>query len=264
MKDTQQITKAAVMAAGLGTRLRPYTDHLPKPLVKFQDKPMLTSVLSRLERIGIKNAAINIHYHADKLKQWLDQNQDNYHVPLDISDETLGLLNTGGGVKKMQILLGREAILVCNSDTQFADENHANYLKNMINSFDPRIMDFLFLVCQKEHMLGYPGKGDFCISKTHQKESRNIGSSSVLYPLEMHQSNVTQQCNIAYNYVNTGMYIVHAQYCKITPSGAFSIVDYWKESAKRNRLWGYMYDGIIYDLGTMEGLTLCRAHAKNT
>ncbi|MBO4760301.1 MAG: NTP transferase domain-containing protein [Bacteroidales bacterium] len=89
--------KAMIFAAGLGTRLRPLTDTLPKALVPVGGKPLLYHVLMKLKAAGITEFVINVHHFADKIVSYLGEN-DNFGLDISISDETGGLLETGGGI----------------------------------------------------------------------------------------------------------------------------------------------------------------------
>ena len=91
-----RVRKAMVMAAGKGTRMRPLTDRLPKPLVPFMGKPLIDHVLDRLADAGIEETVINVHYLADMLEAHLASRKRPRIV---ISDERAELLDTGGGTK---------------------------------------------------------------------------------------------------------------------------------------------------------------------
>jgi mannose-1-phosphate guanylyltransferase len=90
--------KAMILAAGLGTRLRPLTDHLPKALVEVAGRTLLEITLARLRTFGISDVIINVHYFADMILKYLQKN-DNFGMRIEISREEV-LLDTGGGLKK--------------------------------------------------------------------------------------------------------------------------------------------------------------------
>ena len=90
--------KAMILAAGLGTRLRPLTDHLPKALVEVAGRPMLEITLSRLRAFGIREVIINVHHFADRIVEYLEAHH-NFGLRIEISREKT-LLDTGGGLKK--------------------------------------------------------------------------------------------------------------------------------------------------------------------
>jgi len=93
-----------ILAAGHGTRLRPLTDNLPKPLVRFQGKPLLEIIIERLLFSGIEKIVVNIHHLADQVVEFL-RLRDYYDGKVLISDETDRLMDTGGGVLKARELL---------------------------------------------------------------------------------------------------------------------------------------------------------------
>ena len=108
--------KAMIFAAGLGTRLRPLTDHMPKALVPVAGVPMLQRVILRLKESGFNDLVINIHHFGEQILDFLKANQ-NFGVRIRISDERVELLDTGGGIRKARPLLdGDEPFLVHNVD----------------------------------------------------------------------------------------------------------------------------------------------------
>lgn len=108
--------RAMIFAAGLGTRLRPLTDHMPKALVPVAGVPMLQRVILRLKESGFNDLVINIHHFGEQILDFLKANQ-NFGVRIRISDERGELLDTGGGIRKARPLLdGDEPFLVHNVD----------------------------------------------------------------------------------------------------------------------------------------------------
>src|SRR5436305_8189091 len=102
-----------VFAAGLGKRMRPVTDALPKPLVKIGGRTMIDHMLDRFAEIGVSRAIVNVHYLADQLVQHLVGRR----MPeIIISDERDQLLDQGGGIKKVLPLIGEKAFFICNTD----------------------------------------------------------------------------------------------------------------------------------------------------
>ena len=108
--------KAMIFAAGLGTRLRPLTDHMPKALVPVAGKPMLERVILRLKEAGFNEITVNIHHFGEQIIDFL-RAHDNFGTEIHISDERGMLLDTGGGIKKARPFLdGQEPFLVHNAD----------------------------------------------------------------------------------------------------------------------------------------------------
>src|SRR5688572_27020102 len=105
---------AMVLAAGLGTRMRPYNGHIPKPLVGIGGKPLIDHVLDKLADAGVERAVINVHYLADLIERHVSHRKAPQII---LSDERGELLETGGGIVKALPLLGDEPFFVINSDT---------------------------------------------------------------------------------------------------------------------------------------------------
>jgi mannose-1-phosphate guanylyltransferase len=106
--------KAMILAAGLGTRMRPLTDHCPKPLLPLLLQPMLDHILTQLPRHGIHDVIINLHYHADQLARWLgDGSRWGVHLSLSFEPEILG---TAGALKRVEPLLRDAPFFVLNAD----------------------------------------------------------------------------------------------------------------------------------------------------
>ena len=105
-----------IFAAGLGTRLKPLTDTMPKALVRVGDKPLLAHVILKLKAAGFERIVVNVHHFAQQIVDYLREN-DNFGVDIRISDETEKLLETGGGIKKALPLFDADSpILIHNVD----------------------------------------------------------------------------------------------------------------------------------------------------
>ena len=104
---------AMVLAAGLGTRMRPLTNDRPKALVEVGGRALIDHVLDRLVAVGVTTAVVNVHWFAERLEQHLSQRND---IRIVISDEREALLETGGGLKKARPLLGDDPVFVANID----------------------------------------------------------------------------------------------------------------------------------------------------
>ena len=143
--------RAMVLAAGLGTRMRPLTDTLPKPLVKVAGHALLDHVLDRLADAGVETAVVNVHHMADQIENHL---KGRTRPKIAISDERGELLDTGGGVVKALTLLGTEPFLHMNSDTLWIEGVTPN-LPRLAASFDPARMDILLLLAldHRQHRL---------------------------------------------------------------------------------------------------------------
>lgn len=108
--------QAMIFAAGLGTRLKPLTDHMPKALVRVGGEPLLKHVVVQMKNAGFTHIVVNVHHFADQIEEYLAA-QQNFGIDIRISDERRQLLNTGGGIKKARPLFdSTEPILIHNVD----------------------------------------------------------------------------------------------------------------------------------------------------
>lgn len=107
--------QAMIFAAGLGTRLKPLTDTMPKALVRVGDAPLLEHVIRRLTEAGCNRMVVNVHHFADQIKSYLKTH--DYGVEIHVSDESEQLLDTGGGIKRAASLFdGHRPVLIHNVD----------------------------------------------------------------------------------------------------------------------------------------------------
>ena len=151
--------RAIVLAAGLGTRMRPYNGHIPKPLVEIGGKSLIDYSLDRLADAGVERAVVNVHHLADALERHLAPRQRPQIV---ISDERGELLGTGGGIAKALPQLGGAPFFLVNSDTVWLDGVKPNFTR-LAEAFDPQTMDALLLLAPTAGSIGYTGRGDFAM-----------------------------------------------------------------------------------------------------
>src|SRR5580765_5943207 len=126
-------TKAMVLAAGLGVRMRPLTEKMPKPLVRVAGQPLLDHVLNKLAAAGVTEAVVNVHYLPDQI---IDHVATRTEPKITISDERDQVLGTGGAVVKALPLLGSEPFYHLNADTMWIDGVQPN-LARLAEAFDP-------------------------------------------------------------------------------------------------------------------------------
>src|SRR5271168_316276 len=151
--------RAMVLAAGLGTRMRPYNGHVPKPLVTIGGKSLIDYGLDRLADAGVERAVVNVHHLADTLERHLASRKKPQIV---ISDERGELLGTGGGIAKALPQLGGAPFFLVNSDTVWLDGVKPNFTR-LAEAFDPATMDVLLLLAPTAGSIGYTGRGDFAM-----------------------------------------------------------------------------------------------------
>jgi MurNAc alpha-1-phosphate uridylyltransferase len=151
------ITTAMVLAAGLGTRMRPLTNDRPKALVSVRGRTLIDHVLDRLVQGGVKRAVVNVHAFADLLEAHVKQRTD---LEILISDERAQLMETGGGVRQALPLLGDAPFVVCNIDSVW-EEPAGSAIARLARGYDRASMGARLLLAAMDQQLGYDGAGDF-------------------------------------------------------------------------------------------------------
>ncbi|MEO0784900.1 MAG: nucleotidyltransferase family protein [Pseudomonadota bacterium] len=148
---------AFIMAAGLGTRMRPLTNTTPKPLIKVAGRSIIDRLLDALVAAGVGRAIVNVHWLADQMETHLAGRTD---IEIIISDERDELLETGGGLAKARPLLGEDPVFIVNADVLWSPGDAAP-LAALAEAYDPGAMDELLLLADLGRCLGFPGAGDF-------------------------------------------------------------------------------------------------------
>ena len=148
---------AMVLAAGMGTRMRPLTDATAKPLLEVAGRSLMDRLLDNLVGAGVARAVINVHWCADLVEAHLAKRAD---IEIIISDEREKVLETGGGLAKARPLLGDDPIFVVNTDA-FWEPTGAEPLIALAKSFKKELMDEFLLLADRKRCLGFPGAGDF-------------------------------------------------------------------------------------------------------
>jgi N-acetyl-alpha-D-muramate 1-phosphate uridylyltransferase len=224
------INTAMVLAAGLGTRMRPVTDALPKPLVQVGGRALVDHALDRLAEAGVASAIVNVHYLADLIEAHV---RPRRRPTVAVSHERGALLETGGGIRKALPLLGGDPFLVLNSDSLWIDGATPN-LVLLQNAWDPERMDILLLVAEAAKSLGYQGRGDFSINGSGQLQRRGERPSVPL--------------------VYAGVAILKPQLFDDTPQGAFSLNLVFDRAIVAGRLYGMPLDGQWLHVGTPDAI----------
>ncbi len=223
-------TTAMVLAAGLGKRMRPLTDLLPKPMVRLVGRPLIDHVLERLAAAGVTHAVVNVHYLADILQSHLSTRT---HPHITISDERDTLLDTGGGVVRALPHLGHAPFLIHNSDSVWLEGPHAN-LDMLIETWDPDNMDSLLLLAASARALGYDGAGDFTMAADGLLARRAPGAVAP--------------------FVFAGVSIAHPRLFKSAREEPFSLNVLWDKAMTAGRLYGVRLDGFWMHIGTPASL----------
>lgn len=233
------LTQAMILAAGLGTRLRPITDHMPKPLVPVGGRPMIDYVLDLLVAAGIKTAAINVHYFADQMEAHISRET---RLRVLISDERAELMNSGGGlVKGLKLLDPSSPVLVMNADLFWVgeDTDRPPALRQLADRFDPAIMDMLLLCVALENTTGHNGKKDFSLGADGHLARHVEGAMNPV--------------------VYAGALAVHPALFSDAPHDAFNLNIYFDKAIAAGRLYGLMMDARWITVGTPEAIAEAEA-----
>lgn len=207
--------------AGLGTRMAPLTDHLPKPLIPVAGKPLAVHALDLVREAGLSRLVANTHHLADQVSEFLQmQGVAEIHEP--------ELLETGGGLKNALPLLGPEPVITLNTDAVWSGPNPVSAL---IRAWRPERMDALLSVVPRQNAVGHSGAGDF--SMTAEGRLRRTG------PM-----------------VYTGAQIIKTDVLTQIDETKFSLNVVWDMMAAQDRLFGLPHDGAWCDVGRPESIAL--------
>jgi MurNAc alpha-1-phosphate uridylyltransferase len=223
-------TKAMVLAAGLGVRMRPLTDHMPKPMVPVAGQPLLDHVLDKLGYAGVTEAVVNVHYLPDQI---IDHVAKRRRPRVIISDERDAVLGTGGGVVKALPLLGPDPFFLVNADTLWIDGVRRN-LTRLAETFDPAQMDILLLMAATTSSIGYGGRGDYAMLPDGALRKRRE-----------HQ---------VVPFVYAGAAIMSPSLFANPPAGEFSLTKMFDRANEQERLFGLRLDGVWMHVGTPDAV----------
>lgn len=223
------IATAMVLAAGLGTRLRPLTDTLPKPLVSVAGQTLLDWALDRLADAGVERAVVNLHHLGDKIEAHLN---DRARPTIAFSRET-ERLETGGGIARALPMLGAGPFFAVNADVLWLN-GPGDALDRLARHWDDETMDGLLLLHETVFAFGYDGDGDFFVDADGRLKRR---PERELAP-----------------YLFTGVQILHPRLFKDAPAGMFSLNVLYDRAIEQGRLYGLIHDGEWFHVGTAAGL----------
>ena len=229
-----KIKKAMVLAAGYGTRLKPLTDRLPKPLVPVAGKPMIEYALDKLRAYGIQEIIINVSHFKEQLTAHLSTFND---LTIKISEEAEPL-ETGGGLKKALPLLGSDAFFTINSDILWTDEQESA-LDRLTRYWDDANMDFLLLTQPKAKAIGHDQGEDHLFIKPGNTFDWNEQEAP---------------------YIIAGIGILHPRVLVNAPEGKFSVKVLWHEALRQNRLACLPHHGQWFQTGTIQDIKTAEKH----
>ena len=227
---TSKITTAMVLAAGLGKRMQPLTDTMPKPLVPLNGRALIDHALDRIAQAGLTHAVVNVHYLADQIEAHV---RERPLPAITISDERGVLLETGGGVVRALPLLGPDPFVIHNSDSVWIEPGSSN-IARLIAAWDESVMDSLMLLAPRVTSLGYDGHGDFHMRADGHLTRRTPGVDAP--------------------YVFAGVSISHPRMFEGAKEERFSLNDLWDKAIANGRLYGLLLDGTWMHVGTVDAL----------
>ena len=226
--------RAMVLAAGLGLRMRPLTQTLPKPLLEVGGETMLDHALNRLTEAGVTDVVVNTHWLPEKIEAHLK----NRAVPSIVISREDELLETGGGVRQALPHLGDDPFYVANADIVWRDGT-VPALHRLARAWDGDRMDALLLLTATVRSTGYTGDGDFLMDPgggLTRRPERTVAP-----------------------FVFTGVQIVHPRLFEAAPDGPFSMNLLYDQALEAGLLFGIAHDGDWYHVGTPNAIDLADA-----
>ena len=227
--------RAMVLAAGLGLRMRPITEKIPKPLVEVGGKPLIDHALDRLAGAEVELAVVNIHHFPDQMQRHLAARRKPRIV---VSDERERLLGTGGGAVNALAKLGPDAFYHVNSDTIWIEGVTPN-LGRLAAMFDASEMDAVVLLAATATSIGYEGRGDFSMGPDGRLKRR---AEREVVP-----------------FVYAGAAVVSSALFAAAPKGAFSLNRLFDRAIEAGRLFGLRLEGTWMHVGTPAAIKAAEA-----
>jgi MurNAc alpha-1-phosphate uridylyltransferase len=220
------IKSAMILAAGLGTRMRPLTDTLPKPLISVAGRSMLERAFDHLKMAKVSHIVVNTHYLAPLITERV---KELYPQTLISHEDTL--LETGGGIKHALPLLGNDPFFLLNGDSIWTGTSR---LTHMEKSWDETRMDALLLLIPRGNAHGYEGLGDFHMDAQGHLRRPERGQEAP--------------------YVYIGAQVLNPQLFQNSPCGPFSINLLWDKALRNGRLFGHVHEGEWFHMSTPQDL----------
>jgi MurNAc alpha-1-phosphate uridylyltransferase len=214
-----------VLAAGLGTRMRPLTNDRPKALVQVGGRALIDHVLDRCVEAGVKRAIVNVHAFADMMEAHLKRRGD---IEIVISNERARLMETGGGVRQARALMGDKPVFIANIDSIWT-EPHGSAMTRLADGFEPKRMGALLMLAAMDHQLGYEGAGDFFMDERGRIMFRDALPHTP--------------------WAYMGVQIINPAIVDLEPLEPFSFTRIWRKLAREERLYGAPLGGYWMHVG---------------
>ncbi len=220
---------AMVLAAGLGTRMRPLTEATAKPLLPLGGKPLLDHTLDRLAAIGVTRVVVNAHWRAERVAAHLAARREAGLGPDTVLSAEPALLDTGGGVRAALTLLGAAPFFVINGDAFWLDGSRPALLR-LADAFATGDADAVLLAQRACQVQADIGLGDFFVDPwgvLRRRGEREVAP-----------------------FIYAGLQIVDPALLADVPDGAFSMNLVWDRAMRAGRLRGVVHDGLWFHLST--------------
>lgn len=227
---------AMVLAAGLGTRMRPLTNDRPKALVEVGGKALMDHMLDRLAAAGVETAVVNVHYFADLMEAHLARRTTAPRII--VSDERAQALETGGGVKQALRLLPDAPFFVANIDAIWLD-GETGAVEAVAETWDPARMDVCLMLAPTSTSLGFHDTGDVFLEDDGRVRFKAPGEIAP--------------------FVYVGLHICKPSVVRDGPEGPFSLLPLWKALAEKGRVFGISPPGLWMHVGDPAARDLAEA-----
>jgi MurNAc alpha-1-phosphate uridylyltransferase len=220
---------AMVLAAGLGTRMRPITDTIPKPLVEIAGRTLLDRGLDSLAEAGVTTAVVNVHHLPDQIVRHVARRKA---PEILISDERDRLLDSAGGIVRAMPLLGARPFFVLNADTFWIDRGRSNLVRLALE-WDEARMDILLMLCETGQATGHSGGTDFLLGPDDRLVRARGDASGLIY---------------------AGAAILHPRIFVGAEAEPHSLNRYFDTAIAAGRLFGMALDGKWITVGTPDAI----------
>jgi N-acetyl-alpha-D-muramate 1-phosphate uridylyltransferase len=225
---------AMVLAAGLGKRMRPITERLPKPLIPIAGKPLLDWGLDALARTGVETAVVNTHHLAEQVVRHVAHRA---RPEVTISDESAQLLDSAGGIVNALTKLGDKPFFTLNADTFWIDASEPN-LDRLALAWDEQRMDILLMLADIADATGHSGGTDFFLGEDGRLAWSKGAAGGLIY---------------------AGAAIVHPRIFTGAVPEPHSILLYFDRAMAAGRLYGMKMAGHWITVGTPDAIPAAEA-----
>lgn len=223
------LDRAFILAAGKGTRLRPYTDSIPKPMVTVGGRSIIHRTIQKLADVGVQEVVVNLHHLAPVLEAHLEEIK---HPALILSHEE-ELLETGGGVQKALQHFKGEPFFLINGDALWDDAGDKTALARLSDFWDSDKMDLLLLLQPVRSMKLTHGVGDYVLEADGKARRKPQRDGDMMF---------------------AGIRIVHPRLFEGAPEGSFSFLSLMDKAQQNDRLYALAHEGDWHHISTPEEL----------